>query len=237
MPSCPGVLPVIAHAQAGTVIGGVMLARSPHIPRRIRAWMFGVSAAKSRNRSWGVAQSSPMTATRGVSVMCGPFVLVTQAGARRAPAHMLPMAPCHRAHDLRACAPVKQLRRTLVWQAALWAGFGLVLVIAPGWLIETVFDQPALGEEAWLRVSGVMAIALAGMMVLVSHRVDDLWWWSWTFVILGVASGTILALNALVGVPASAPSWPWWLLAGVNAGFALIELTALARIGIERPPG
>ena len=70
MPSCPGVLPVMAHAQAGTVIGGVMLARSPHIPRCISAWMFGVSASKSRNRSWGVAQSSPMTATRGVSVMC-----------------------------------------------------------------------------------------------------------------------------------------------------------------------
>jgi len=132
---------------------------------------------------------------------------------------------------------VKLLRRVLVWQAALWAGFGLVLVIAPGWVVETVFDQPPLGEEAWLRVSGVMAIALAGMMVLVSHRVEDLWWWSWTFVILEVASSVVLVLNALVGVPEGAASWPWWLLAGVNAGFALIELAALARIGGERPPG
>ena len=32
MPSWPGVLPVIAQAQAGTVIGGVMLARSPYMP-------------------------------------------------------------------------------------------------------------------------------------------------------------------------------------------------------------
>jgi cell division protein FtsW (lipid II flippase) len=132
---------------------------------------------------------------------------------------------------------VKLLRRVLVWQAALWAGFGLVLVIAPGWVVETVFDQPPLGEEAWLRVSGVMAIALAGMMVLVSHRVEDLWWWSWTFVILEVASSVVLVLNALVGVPEGAASWPWWLLAGVNAGFAVIELAALARIGGERPPG
>jgi len=132
---------------------------------------------------------------------------------------------------------VKLLRRVLVWQAALWAGFGLVLVIAPGWVVETVFDQPPLGEEAWLRVSGVMAIALAGMMVLVSHRVEDLWWWSWTFVILEVASSVVLVLNALVGVSEGAASWPWWLLAGVNAGFAVIELAALARIGGERPPG
>ena len=76
MPSCPGVLPVIAQAHAGTVIGGVMLARSPHMPRFISAWMFGVSASKSRNRSWGVPQSSPMTATRGVSVMSVPRMSV-----------------------------------------------------------------------------------------------------------------------------------------------------------------
>src|SRR5215211_6122879 len=59
----------MAHAQAGTVIGGVMLARSPQIPRFISAWMFGVSASKSRNRSWGDAQSSPMIATLGVSTI------------------------------------------------------------------------------------------------------------------------------------------------------------------------
>jgi cell division protein FtsW (lipid II flippase) len=131
---------------------------------------------------------------------------------------------------------VTLLRRVLVWQAALWAGFGLVLVVAPGWVIETVFDQPPLGEEAWLRVSGVMAIALAGMMVLVSHRVEDLWWWSWAFVILEVASTVILVLNAILGVPDGAASWPWWVLAGANAGFALIELAALAQIGTERSP-
>ena len=131
---------------------------------------------------------------------------------------------------------MKLLRRVLIWQAALWAGFGLTLVIAPGWVIETVFNQPPLGEDAWLRVSGVMAITLAGLMVLVANRVEELWWWSWAFVILEVASTAVLALNALVGVPEGAPSWPWWLLAGANAGFALIELGALAQIGTERPP-
>ena len=54
--------------------------------------------------------------------------------------------------------------------------------------------------------------------------------------ILELASTAVLVLNALVGVPEGAASWPWWALAGVNAGFALIELTALARIGTERPP-
>lgn len=131
---------------------------------------------------------------------------------------------------------MKLLRRVLVWQATLWAAFGLALVIAPGWVIESVFGQPPLGEEAWMRISGVMAIALAGLMVLVSHRVEELWWWSWAFVILTLASTVVLVLNALVGVPEGAAAWPWWALAGVNAGFALIELIALARIGTERPP-
>ncbi len=123
-----------------------------------------------------------------------------------------------------------------MWQAALWAAFGLALVIAPRWVVETVFDQPPLGEEAWLRVSGVMAIALAGLMVLVSHRVEELWWWSWAFVILALASTAVLVLNALVGVPEGAPSWPWWALAGVNAGFALIELAGLAKTGPSARP-
>ncbi len=130
---------------------------------------------------------------------------------------------------------MKLLRRILSWQAALWSAFGLILVVAPGWVLESVFDQPPLGEDAWLRVTGVMAIALAGLMVLVSHR-EELWWWSWTFVILEITISVVLLLNALVGVPEGAASWPWWLLAGVNAGFALVELAALARIGTERPP-
>lgn len=131
---------------------------------------------------------------------------------------------------------MKLLRRTLIWQAAAWAAFGLTLVIAPGWVVESVFDQPALGEEAWLRVSGVMATALAGVMVLVANRIEELWWWSWTFVLLASGSTVVLVLNALVGVPEGAASWPWWALACVNAGFALVELAALARIGTERPP-
>src|SRR6266540_4225943 len=65
MPSRPGVLPVMAHAQAGTVMGGVMLARSPCIPPSMSLRMFGISSARSRNSSGGVPQSRPLTATRG----------------------------------------------------------------------------------------------------------------------------------------------------------------------------
>src|SRR5688500_15167964 len=50
-------------------MGGVMLARSPYIPSAISFDMLGTSAARSSNRSWGVPQSRPITATRGPCCM------------------------------------------------------------------------------------------------------------------------------------------------------------------------
>jgi hypothetical protein len=152
------------------------------------------------------------------------------AAASSARAALLAWAP-----DLRECAAVKLLRRVLRWQAVLWAAFGLVLVVAPGWLVEAVFDQPALGEDAWLRVAGVMAIALAGHMVLVGHRIEELWWWTWAFALLEVGTASVFLLNALVGVPAGAAAWPWWVLGGVNGGFGLLQLAGIAKAGTERP--
>jgi hypothetical protein len=121
-----------------------------------------------------------------------------------------------------------------VWQAALWAAFGLALVVVPGWLVETLLDQPPFGEDSWLRAAGVMAIALAGQMVLVARRIEDLWWWSWTFVLLEVAAALVFLLNAVVGVPDGVPAWPWWLMGGANGAVAAIELAGLAKAGTER---
>ena len=128
------------------------------------------------------------------------------------------------------------LRRVLVWQAALWAAFGLALLVAPGWLVETLLDQPALGEDAWLRAAGVMAIALAGQMVLVARRIEDLWWWSWTFVLLEVTTAAVFMLNALAISSDVGPAWPWWVIGVVNGAVAAIEIAALAKTGTETPP-
>ena len=46
------------------------------------------------------------------------------------------------------------LRRVLNADAALWTIFGLVIGIAPGWLLETVARQPPLIDDAWVRASG-----------------------------------------------------------------------------------
>jgi hypothetical protein len=131
---------------------------------------------------------------------------------------------------------VKLLRTTLRWQAVLWAVFGLALLVAPAWLVEGVFDQPPLGEDAWLRVAGVLSIAIAGQMVLVGHRVEELWWWSWTFVFLEVGVAVVCLVNALAGLPEGASVWPWWGLGALNAGYAALQIAALAKAGTERSP-
>jgi hypothetical protein len=118
----------------------------------------------------------------------------------------------------------------------LWAAFGLVLAVAPGWLVEVLLDQPPVGEDAWLRAAGVMAVALAAQMVLVGHRIEELWWWSWTFVFLELGTALVFILNVTLGLREDAPAWGWWALATVTVSFAAWEVAALAKAGTERSP-
>jgi hypothetical protein len=131
---------------------------------------------------------------------------------------------------------VTLLRRTLWWQAGLWSAAGLAFLAMPGWLVEQALDQPPVGEEAWLRVLGAVAIVLAMTMVLVANRIEELWWWSWCFAILELLTATVFALNALLDLPAGAAAWPWWVLAAVNLLFGLLDIAGLAATGTERSP-
>jgi hypothetical protein len=131
---------------------------------------------------------------------------------------------------------VALLRRILYWQAVLWSISGVLLAFAPGFTIERLLDQPPVGESAWLRAGGAMAIALAAQMVLVAHRIEDLWWWSWTFVLLEIGVAVALVTAGPIGLPDGTPAWPWWVLGAANAGVAALEVGALARAGTERSP-
>ncbi len=128
------------------------------------------------------------------------------------------------------------VRRVLRWQAALWGASGAALILAPGWIVESAFDQPPLGQNAWLRATGVMAIALAAQMVLVGRRVEELWWWSWTFVLLEAGTCLVFLATALFAVPDGAAAWPWWALAAANGAFAGLGIAGLAKAGTERSP-
>ena len=129
---------------------------------------------------------------------------------------------------------VALLRRALYADALVTASFGGFLVAVPGGVLE-LLGLPLVGDQAWLRLLGVAFVSLALLMVLVGHRADDLWWWSWAFVILEFGRAAVNTLQALFGVPAGASSWPWWIGAAASWAFCFALLWALARIGVERP--
>jgi hypothetical protein len=130
---------------------------------------------------------------------------------------------------------VKLLRRLLKVQAILWAAWGLLALVAPRWLVETVMGQPALGDAVWLRSIGVLSLVLSLLMVLVSQKLDDVWWWSWAFGVADVGLGTVCVLHALFGLPEGAAAWPWWALGAVNAALGAGLLVGMADAGQEKP--
>src|SRR5918992_3249222 len=91
------------------------------------------------------------------------------------------------------------LRRVLYWQATLWAVSGLLQIVAPRWLLETVFRQTASLDLAFVRAVGIMAVGLALLMVLVAQRIEEVWWWAWAFALTDAALATLAALHALFG--------------------------------------
>jgi hypothetical protein len=130
---------------------------------------------------------------------------------------------------------VALLRRVLYWMAASWAAAGLAVAVAPRWLLVTVFDQPPYPDYGYVRSTGIMALALAMLMVLVAQRLDELWWFSWTFALAGAALATVTALDAVVGVPDGAGTLLWWIFTGANAAFTAGLLLGMARAGQEKP--
>ena len=125
------------------------------------------------------------------------------------------------------------LRRTLSVGAFLLLGFSIALMVVPGPFVELLGQAPS--EEVWLRLLGAAGIALAMVHVLVIRKLDDLWWWTWAFVIFDGLSALIAMLHAAVGLPAGTSAWPWWLYGAGNAAFAVLYLGGLAKAGQERP--
>jgi hypothetical protein len=128
------------------------------------------------------------------------------------------------------------LRRVLYLDALSLILIGVPLTFTPRLVSVTLFAQPEYPDYAPLRLLGISLFTLALFMVLVAHRIEELWWWSWAAVILEAGAVVVTALHALVGLPAGAAAWPWWLLAGVSLALLLGLLWGLARAGMERPP-
>jgi hypothetical protein len=126
------------------------------------------------------------------------------------------------------------LRRALQAFAAVWAGCGVALIVAPRWLLVSGFDQPLYPDYTYVRVAGAASISLAMLAVMVSRR-DDAWWWSWAFAIATGLCATITMLHALLGAPAGAGALLWWLFAGTSAALTGWLVVGLTRASQEHP--
>jgi hypothetical protein len=131
---------------------------------------------------------------------------------------------------------VRLLRRTLYAMAAVWAGCGLVLVVAPRPALVDVFDQVAYPDYAYVRIAGVVSFATALLMVITAQKLEEMWVFTWAFVVAAAGTFAVAAANALWGHPAGSGVFLWWLLAAVSLVFTLGLLAGLAKTGTERPP-
>ena len=114
---------------------------------------------------------------------------------------------------------MNSLRRTLYLGAATTALPGLLMTIAPRFFIVVLAQQVELPEYAGVRMMGVGGVVGGMLMVLVAHRADDVWWWSWAFVIGAAGIALIALLRAVLG-PREGSALSWWLLAIGSTAFA-----------------
>ena len=128
------------------------------------------------------------------------------------------------------------LKRVLLLQALVWASCGLAIAVAPRFVLVTIFDLPTAPEYGYTRIAGVFSFSLALLMVLVARRLDDLWWFSWAFVIASGGSALVAVSTALFGLPDEASPILWWLFAAASTAFVIGLLAGVAKTGTERPP-
>jgi hypothetical protein len=127
------------------------------------------------------------------------------------------------------------LRRALGVGAFLSLLLSAPLVVLPRTIVETIMGQAPVGDDVWIRLFGAGGIALGLVHVLIVRKLDDLWWWCWTFVVFDGSVSVISLSHAAVGLPAGSASWPWWLFGATAGVFTALYLLGLAKAGQEKP--
>jgi hypothetical protein len=131
---------------------------------------------------------------------------------------------------------VRLLRRTLYAMATVWAVCGIGLALLPRVLLVDIFDQVAYPDYAYVRVAGVVSFATALLMVITAQKLEEMWVFTWAFVVAAVGTFVVAGANALWGRPPGSGALLWWLFAGASLAFTIGLLTGMAKTGTERPP-
>lgn len=131
---------------------------------------------------------------------------------------------------------MRLLQRVLLLMALVWAVCGVAIAVAPRFVLVSLFDLPEPPDFGYVRVAGVLSLTLAMLMVMISRRLVELWWFSWAFVIAAAGTALVAAGTALFGLPEGASALLWWLFAALSTGFTAGLLAGLAKAGTERSP-
>jgi hypothetical protein len=127
------------------------------------------------------------------------------------------------------------LRRALGLGAVVLLLLAVPLVVVPRTVVQSLMGQAPIGDDVWIRLTAVACFALALFHVLVVRKLDDLWWWTWAFVVFDGSVAVIALTHAAVGLPEGSAAWPWWLFGVTAASFTGLYLIGLARAGGEKP--
>jgi hypothetical protein len=127
------------------------------------------------------------------------------------------------------------LRRALYIQAAVWTVVGVALALVPKFVLVTAFRQPGFYDYAWLRILGLQTLCVAMLMVLVGHRIRDLWWWAWAFELVNVGLVAVVIIDAGAGRAPGEPAALWWTFTTVALAMTLNMLWGLFVSSREQP--
>src|SRR3989304_7547092 len=97
--------------------------------------------------------------------------------------------------------------------ALVWAVCGAAIAVAPRFVLVTLFDLPEPPDFGYVRVAGVLSFSMALLMVLVSRRLAELWWFAWAFVVAAAGTALVAFGTAVFGLPEGASPLLWWLFA------------------------
>lgn len=131
---------------------------------------------------------------------------------------------------------MRALRRALYLQALAWGLSGIAFAVVPRQVLAGLLGQPPYEDYAPARIGGVEALALALLAVLVAQRAEELWWWSWAFVVSAAGTAAVATLHAALGVPEGASAWPWWTVGAVQWMLAAAIVWGIGRAAQEAPP-
>jgi hypothetical protein len=127
------------------------------------------------------------------------------------------------------------LRRALGLGAVVLLLLAVPLVLVPRTVEESLLGRAPIGDDVWIRLTGVACFTLALFHVLIVRKLDDVWWWTWALVVFDGSVAVIALMHAAVGLPDGSAAWPWWLFGVTAAVFTVLYLIGLARAGAEKP--